>query len=219
MTFLKVLSLFFLTLISACSFQQPQNAWQYKAVTAFEKYQDYYLENRVILADSERKKAISFAKQSAHLNTLARVHLGDCAIQFAALNPSDCAAYQKVAPLIDDPELKAYFHLLSGQLSQADIAQLPENYREFAKALLQKSNNQLAEEILRIPELTSRLIAASIAKPSLNLNTIRILIDQTALRGYQLASIRWMTYLAQITPDPQESQQLKDKIAIMTELN
>ena len=219
MTFFKVISLLFFALLSACSFQQPQNAWQYKAVTAFEKYQDYYLENRAILADSERKKAINFAKQSAHLNTLARVYLGDCAIQFAALNKSDCSAYQKVAPLIDDPELSAYFHLLSGQLSQTDISQLPENYRGFARTLLQKSTARLQDEILLIPELTSRLIAASIAKPSLNLNIIRTLIDQTALRGYQLASIRWMTYLAEITPDPHESQQLKDKIALMTQLN
>lgn len=216
---LKLFSLLLLlTLTGSCSLQQPKNTWQYKSVTAFEKYQQYYLENQLILATSERKKAISFAKQSAHLNTLARVYLGDCAIQYAALNKTQCKTYQQVAPIAQDAELNAYFHLLTQQLTPAQIPKLPKRYQGFASALLSQNRQKINAEVIKIEELHSKLIAASIAQSELALTTIRALIDETADHGYQLASLRWMTFLASVTPDSEESKQLHYKIALMTRL-
>lgn len=215
----KILAFFSIAFLSSCSLQQPLNAWQYKSVTAFEKYQQYYLENHTILADSERKKAITFAKQSAHLNTLARVYLGDCAIQHAALNPSKCIEFQEVSSLVKDTELNAYFDLLTGNLTSSQIPKLPQRYQAFARAYLKHNPKMLRDEIMLIPEVSSRLIAASLVKSQLDLETLRTLIDQTAVRGYQLASIRWMTYLASITPNPEESKALKHKISLMTRLH
>lgn len=215
---IKLLPIILLILISGCSLQQPKNTWQYKSVTAFEKYQQYYLENHLILASSERKKAIAYAKQSAHLNTLARVYLGDCAIQYAALNKTQCLDFQETEPHAHDPELTAYFNLLTGQLTMQQVAQLPKRYQDFAKALLNNDSAQVQIEVMAIPGLYSKLIAASLTQSQLDLDTLRLLINETAEQGLQLASLRWMSYLADITPDAEESQQLKHKMALMTRL-
>lgn len=209
---------FFVLLNSGCSiqFNQPKNAWQVKAVSAFQNYQKYYLEGRVILADSERRKAISQAKQSAKLETLARVYIADCAIQAAVLNPSDCALYLEVRPLIKEAELEAYYNLLTGQLKASEIEKLPPQYQGFGEIWISGRASKLSESVLAISPLESQLVAASIAKEQLSLSAIRSLIQKTADYGYKLASIRWMTYLSDRTPDENESVQLLKKIEILT---
>ncbi|PLA74130.1 hypothetical protein CYQ88_07770 [Hydrogenovibrio sp. SC-1] len=208
----------FVLFISGCSiqFSQPQNAWQVKAVSAFQNYQKYYLEGRVILAESERRKAISQAKQSAKLETLARVYIADCAIQAAVLNASDCALYLQVKPLVNAPELEAYYHFLSGSLSASEVDKLPSQYHGFAKKWQSGKTTKLDELVLAISPLESQLVSASIAKEMLTLKTLRAIIQTTADYGYKLASIRWMTYLSDRTPDADESAQLLKKIEILT---
>lgn len=207
-----------LLLLSGCSIQftQPQNAWQVKAVSAFQNYQKYYLEGRIILAESERRKAISQAKQSANLETLARVYIADCAIQAAVLNASDCALYLQVKPLVKAADLAAYYHMLSGELTLSEVEKLPPQYQSFAKIWLSGTTSKLNESVLAISSLESQLVAASIAKERLTLKTLRAIIQKTADYGYKLASIRWMTYLAGRTPDRAESAQLLKKIEILT---
>jgi len=207
-----------IAVLSGCSikFTQPQNAWQVKAVSAFQNYQQYYLEGRVILADSERKKAISQAKQSANLETLARVYIADCAIQAAVLRSSDCALYLQVRPLVKAPELEAYYHLLSGDLTLSEVDKLPTQYQSFAKAWLSGKTGELDKLILSMASVESQLVAASLVKEKLALNTRRDLIQKTANYGYKLASIRWMEYLSKRTPDALESQHLLQKIEILS---
>lgn len=209
---------FLVMFIAGCSiqFNQPKNAWQVKAVSAFQNYQKYYLEGRIVLADSERRKAISQAKQSAKLETLARVYIADCAIQAAVLNPSDCALYLEVRPLVKVAELEAYYHLLTGQLKASEIDKLPPQYQSFGEIWISGKTSKLTETVLSISPLESQLVAASIAKEQLSLASIRSLIKATADFGYKLASIRWMAYLAERTPDTDESSQLLKKIEILT---
>lgn len=206
-------------LLSGCSIQftQPQNAWQVKAVSAFQNYQQYYLEGRTILAESERKKAISQAQQSANLETLARVYLADCAIQAAALSPSDCALYLQLRPLVKAADLEAYYHLLSGTLRASEVAKLPPQYQSFAKIWLSGKTAELDKSILSMAPIESQLVAGALVKDSLALKTIRALIQQTANYGYKLASIRWMGYLSKRTPDAEESARLLKKIKIMSQ--
>lgn len=204
--------------MSSCSiqFNQPKNAWQVKAVSAFQNYQKYYLEGRIILAESERRKAISEAKQSAKLETLARVYIADCAIQAAVLNVSDCALYLQVKPLVKAADLEAYYHLLLGKLKASEVEKLPPQYQGFAKVWLSAKTAKLNETVLAISPLESQLVAASLVKEQLSLATLRTLIQKTADYGYKLASIRWMAYLSERTPDEKESEQLLKKIEILS---
>lgn len=203
--------------LSGCMGTPPKNEWQLKAISAFNGYKIYYLEDKIGLAQHDLQRAKELAKQGTDLKTLARLELAQCAVQIGVLEATHCEEYQTVAHLYQDAELNAYFRFLQQQTQRADVALLPSQYYPFATQLLDGiiSSDQLEQTLVKINNLESRLIAAALVRDKLSANFVRQLIQQTSFHGYKRASLQWMQHLTQITPSADEANRLQQTILLM----
>ncbi len=202
--------------LSGCMGTPPKNEWQLKAISAFNGYKIYYLEDKIGLAQHDLKRAKELAKQGTNLKILAQLELAQCAVQIGVLEATPCEKYQTVTRLYQDAELNAYFRFLQQQTQRADIALLPSQYHSFARQQINgNTSDQLEQTLIKINNLESRLIAAALVRDKLSANFVRQLIQQTSFHGYKRASLQWMQHLAQITPSADEANRLEQTIFLM----
>jgi hypothetical protein len=86
----KILLFIFLLQFNGCSFKTPQNKWQFKSVNAFSAYTKNFLSAKDTLAKDDLKRAVNHAKQSANLSQLARIYLGECALNISVGLKDNC---------------------------------------------------------------------------------------------------------------------------------
>ena len=86
-----------LLLFSACSFKSPPNQWQFKSTAAFDSYTKNFLSSNDALAKNDLSRAIKHAKQSADLKMLARVYLGECALNISVGIDDNCKDYLNIS--------------------------------------------------------------------------------------------------------------------------
>lgn len=202
--------------LSGCMGTPPKNEWQLKAISAFNGYKIYYLEDKIGLAQHDLQRARELTKQGTDLKTLARLELAQCAVQIGVLEATHCENYQILAALHQHAELNAYFRFLQQQTQRADIALLPSQYHQFATQLLDGiASDQLEQTIVKIDSIESRLIAAALVRDKLSTDFVRQLIKQTSFHGYKRASLQWMQHLSKITPSTDEANRLQQMIILM----
>lgn len=202
--------------LSGCGGTPPKNEWQLKAISAFNGYKIYYLQDKIGLAQHDLQRARELAKQGTDLTTLTRIELAQCAVQISVLEPSVCERYQVLANLHQQAELNAYFRFLQQNTQPADIALLPAQYRRFAEMRIEGTDStQLEQAVGKIDNIESRLIAAAVMRDQLSTDFIRKLIEQTSFNGYKRASLQWMQHLAQVTPSTDEANRLQQTILLM----
>ena len=138
-----MIRLFLLSILffSACSFKTPANKWQYDSANYFHLYTKNFLNANTILAKNDMKIAIKSAKRSANLTTLAKVHLGKCALNISVGVSDACKEYTEIKNLVNDEKLDAYYNFVTQSNVQINPALLPNDYASFAKALVKKIIN------------------------------------------------------------------------------
>jgi hypothetical protein len=201
--------------ISGCSTQSPPNRWQYQSTNSYKNFERYYLEHKTTLSAMEFERARNYATQSADLRTLARLELSRCALKFALLEPYVCAEFEKVAPLVDDPELRAYHAFLQGDVSPQTLTALPVQYRKIAAALGENDRAELNRRVLEIEPLTSRMIAAAKVKESLEEETIEKILDDLSYHGYKHGVIVWLDFWIKRTQSEEKRSELRHKRDIL----
>lgn len=202
--------------LSGCMGAPPKNVWQQQAISAFNGYKIYYLEDKIGLAQHDLQLARTLTKQGTDLKTLARLELARCAVQIGVLEATRCEDYQILATLHQHAELDAYFRFLQTNTQHQDIALLPSQYRPFATQQLDgMSSDKLEQTISKISSLESRLIAAALMRNQLSADFVRKLIKQTSFHGYKRASLQWMQHLSKITPSTDEANRLQQMILLM----
>lgn len=201
---------------TACSTPQPQNKWQYDAVSMCHNYQIHFLQDKTIRATLDLRHARELASRSAELKTLIDIELTSCAMESSALNQGQCQEAERLLRLDNDPSQDAYFSLLTSQISEDKVSLLPSQYRTFAEALIGTDKRKINKALSDIKPLTSRLIASALAKESINDVNIKELIDGLSYHGYKRPLLVWLDVQMQREEDAQKKARLKEKIEVLT---
>lgn len=212
-TYLVFLSL--LALLSSCSNPQPENKWQHDAAGMCLSYQKHFLEAKDLRAALDLRHARKSASYSAQLKTLIDIELTACAMELSVLSSYTCDEVSKLLELEPDDKQKAYYHLLNSQLIDEEIPQLPSQYRDFASSLLQGNIQSINQNIAKIEPLSSRLVAAALAKDKIDDKNINALIERLSFKGYKKPLLSWMYVQMQKEQDTKEKARLLKKIKVL----
>lgn len=204
-----------LIFLTACSFTKPKNEWQINSINAYDSYKEYYLKGEDNLAATDMKRAIRYAKQSADLNTLARIYVSECALHVGVLANGDCEKYLSIKNLAASDELYSYYLLLQNKITEENIKYLPSKYQKFATYKLDNDLTQAETELLKIDDIVSKMISASLIKDSLHVSTIKTLIDEASFYGYKKAVVNWMMFYKKKTTDLGEKNLIGKKLQIL----
>jgi len=213
---IKLIFLFMiLLLLSSCSFKATPNKWQYDSSNAFDSYTKNFLSSNDTLAQENLDMAIKHAKKSADLTTLARIYLGECALNISVGLKDECNSYLSIADLVDDKRVDAYYHFITLQLDKLYIEHLSKNYKLFAMHLSKKEFIKAQHELLNISKDTSKLVAASLIKDSLDSKTREEMIKVASFNGYKKSVIFWLNESKINSTDKNERRKIAKKISIL----
>ena len=211
LTLVLIALLFF----NACSLKTPKNDWQRKSTNAFSSYTKNFLNGDDALAYNDLSRAIKHAKQSANLTQLAKIYLGECALNISVGIEDACSEYKNISDLVLDKELDAYYSFLTDTLKKDQIQFLPKHYQKFASAFIAQDKKLLNKEIVQIPKETSSYISAALTRKDLSHATKMYLIESASSNGYKKLVLFWLQEAKRASRNPAEIQLLNKKISIL----
>ena len=204
-----------LILLSACSFKTPPNQWQYKSATAFNSYTQNFLSMEDVLAKDDLHRAIKHAKKSADLTQLAKIYLGECALNISVGVDNTCPSYENISNLLESSRLNAYYSLITKNITADQTQYLPQQYKEFALQMLNAESQKNYEYILRIKQSTSALLCGALIKEKLSPAFIEKMIQLASYNGYKKAVLFWLNEKLKQTHNEEEIQKIKKRIAVL----
>lgn len=188
-----LLSFTLLIILSACSYSKPKNEWQHKSASNFSQYSKHFYHDEKSLAKSDFSRAVSNAKKSADLSTLARIYLGECALNISVGIEDKCIKYQNIQELHKDKELEMYYAYITGSAKKEECS--PKNLFEIAS-------------------ISSQLLCASLIQNELSKNDIKKLIEVTSFHGYKRVVVFWLEESKKYANDD-ELRKINKKIKIL----
>lgn len=205
----------FATVFIACGSKSLENQWKIKSINAFNSYKINFLSSKDNLAKTDLKRAINHAKVSSNLSTLARIYLGECALNISVGEKTKCEKYKKIEHLVDDKKLSSYYRFLQLLYVKNDIKNLPIQYKSFAKNLLEKKYKDANKDILNMKKPSSKFIAAILIKYSITKEVLVDIIDTASLYGYKKSVIYFLGEYEKKIIDVQEKENIIEKIKIL----
>ena len=206
-----------LSMFSGCSFKSPPNQWQYKSTNAFNSYTKNFLSAHDILAKNDFKRAVAHAKVTANLHSLAKIYLGECALNISVGMEDECLKYQNISPTLKSQSLQAYYSLLTLNLNTHVIESLPSNYQNFATNLLNTEYKKANQELQNIDKATSKILAGALLREHIEEQSIRDIIKVSSLHGYKKSVLYWLERLKNVTKDTNEIAIINKKIEVINE--
>lgn len=204
-----------LLFITACSFTTPKNDWQINSINAYDSYKKYYLKGEDNLASTDIKRAVRYAKQSADLDTLARIYLSECALHVSVLEDDGCEKYKELDDLVTSDDLRSYYLFLQNMTTKEDIKYLPSRYQDFSSYVQKKEYANAQKEIEKMDDIVSKMISASLIKEDLDPKSIKSIIDEASFYGYKKAVINWMKFYETKVTDKNERDLINKKLKIL----
>lgn len=210
-----IVSIFIISLFSACSFKSKPNEWKYKSINAFSSYTKNFLSANDALAKSDLKRAIQHAKSSADLTQLSRIYLGECALNISVGIDDDCKSYKEIAELVEDKSLKSYYMFIKSTISMDDLTPLNSNYKDFAKYSINKEYTKAKANLFDMGRITSILLSASLIKDELNFDEVEELIKIASYYGYKRSIIFWLNAQKSKTTLESKRKAIEKKIKVL----
>ncbi|MDB2562474.1 hypothetical protein N9X61_02600 [Sulfurimonas sp.] len=212
---MKYLLIFTLLFFSACSIKTAPNEWQYKSANAFSSYTQNFLKSNDVLAKNDLDRAVQHAKKSADLTQLARIYLGECALNISVGVNDSCEKYTNIQELLDNRELDAYYAFLTLSISRENIKYLPSQYQEFAQSFSTSNFKEATLKTLSIEKETSRLLCASLLKDKIENTSKRKFIETASYNGYKKTVLFWLGEILKTTKNQDEVKIIQKKISIL----
>lgn len=206
---------FIFLFFQACSFKSPQNQWEYNSSSSFNSYMKNFLTDNEELAKDDLQRAIKYAKQSANLEQLSRIYLGECSLNISVGKKKTCEKYLEIREFISSLELKAYFNMLQNKLEKKQIKNLPIQYQEFSKFKSEKKYFLAFESIKQMKQVSSKFIAASLIKNYLEKSHMEYLIKEASFYGYKKSVLFWLVQLKEIETNINDKKRIEKKIRIL----
>ena len=202
-------------IFSGCSFQTPPNQAQFETTNAFASYTKNFLSGNNTIAKNDIDRAINHAKKSANLDALARIYLGECALNISVGIKDSCKKYTDIKELLVDDSLEPYYSFISSHMKQTQVDKLPKVYKAFATHLKTKKFNIAYKEILSMNSEVSQLVSASLIKNYLDINQMNTIINIASFHGYKKSVLFWLSELKNITKDEILKKRISKKIEIL----
>ncbi len=202
-----------LLLFSACSFKTPANQWQYQSSNAFSSYTKNFLSSNEALAKNDLSRSIKHAKKSADLEILARIYLGECALNISVGIKDRCENYTNISDVVNEKSLGAYYNFIT--LQNTNLKDLDAKYQNFASYLKTDEFLKASDELKNIPSPNSKLLCASLIKEHLTLETISEMTKLASFYGYKKSVLFWLNEEKNKTKDIKKQDILSKKIKIL----
>jgi len=213
---IKIVLILFSILITGCSLKAPANEWQYKSSNAFSSYTKNFLMGNEVLAKNDLSRAIKHSKKSADLTQLAKIYLGECALNISVGIKDDCKKYIDISSLLNDESLNAYYDFISLSIKKEQVKDLPKNYQPYAYNLLKKDYKSANQDILNISKATSSFICASLIKENIDVTTREKMISLASFNGYKKVVLFWLNESLKNNQNQEDIKNIKKKISILT---
>ncbi len=204
-----------LLLLTGCSFKTTPNQWEYDSVKAYNSYVKNFLTNKETLAKSDFQKAISYAKQSANFNQLAKLYLGKCALNISVGINSTCQDYQDIKRFIKNKNLDVYFSMLQKKLKKEDLKFLPKQYEKFYEYYFDEKIIKSFNYMFGVENITSLFVVSSLHKNKLSKTQINKIIDKASFYGYKSVVLYWLNNLYEKEENELEKALILEKINIL----
>ena len=212
---IKTVTILFLIFLSGCSLKTPVNNWQYKSANAYNSYTKNFLSDNEVLAKNDLSRATKHAKKSADLTQLAKVYLGECALNISVGIEDNCEKYRNISSVVNDKELDVYYQFIDSSIKENQVKYLPKRYHSFAYNILKKDFKNANKDILNMKKPLSSFLCAGIIKEKIQRNTIQKIIDLASYRGYKRVVLFWLNESLKHTQNQQELSKIRKKILIM----
>ena len=199
----------------SCSLQTPKDEWQYKSANAFSSFTKNFLSDNEALAKNDLKRAIKQAKQSADITQLAKVYLGECALDISVGEESRCEKYKNISELLQNKKLDAYYDFLTHSYQDNTIKYLPQHYREFASHLKNSEYSKANQDIFEIKKESSALLAGALIKNNLDEKTRKHLIKMASFHGYKKVVLFWLDEELKTLKNEKSFQKVQKKITLL----
>lgn len=157
----KHLLLIICLLFLGCA-SKPIPDWLNISYNQLESYKKSYLSGEDKVAAIQFKAAINEIRKSGDLEILSRAYLIRMALQATALENTDDDEYLKIDALQPSLPNRGFYAFLKGEINQVDDSMLPQQYRGFCKALRQNAGAESLQEIEKMEDPLSQLIALGI---------------------------------------------------------
>lgn len=157
----KHLLLIICLLFLGCA-SKPIPDWLNTSYNQLESYTKSYLSGKEKIAAVQFKGAINEIKKSGDLEILSRAYLIRMALQATALENTDDDEYLKIDALQPSLPNRSFYAFLKGEINQVDDSLLPQQYRGFCRALRQSAGAESLQEIEKMEDPLSQLIALGI---------------------------------------------------------
>ena len=202
-------------LFVSCSFSRPTNDWQFKSSNYFKEYTYNFLNDDLILAKNDFNRALKHAKKSADLTTLARIYLGECALNVSVGIEDKCEKYQNISNLLQSKELDAYYSFINSSIKKEQIELLPKQYRTYAYAIEEGNYKTAKEELFEMDKATSTLLSAALMKKNLDELSRENLIKLSSHYGYKKSVLFWLEESKKHLSDSHKIEKIDKKIAVL----
>ncbi|WP_321777383.1 hypothetical protein [Sulfurimonas sp.] len=203
-----------LLIFNACSFKTPPNQWQYQSSNAFNSYTKNFLESNEALAKNDLSRSIKHAKKSADLTMLARVYLGECALNISVGIKDRCKSYTGISDVVKDEGLDAYYNFIT--LQNIKPKNLDAKYKNFASYINNSQFKKAQLELSNINSVNSKLLCASLIKEHLDSSSREEMIKTASFHGYKKSVLFWLNEEKEKTRDEEKRIILSKKIKIMS---
>ncbi len=184
------LAVAFAILLTGCSSNPPPPDWQTNAHSALKDFSQAYLVGNNRVANLEFERAKGEIASTGRADLLARAELVRCAARAASLEIERCTGFDALARDAGTPE-RAYAAFLSAQLTEADVAALPEQYRAMVGAKEAASKNAA---LAAIKDPFSRLVGASVLLQAGQLapTGITAAVNAASEQGWRRPLLAWL---------------------------
>lgn len=194
----------------------------YKAESAgyFQSYKEMMFKAEDFQAAYYLKDAIKSAKQEEHLDTLAKLYLGSCAIELALYKTQKCALFESIEPLLEDKKYEAYKAFILAQNFQKDAESLAK-YRDFMVALEEKNPQSIQKSIEALPDIYAKAIAVSIVKRinGLSVDLINVMIEEAeknSMKGVLLTYMKEKISYFEAHGKKEKAERLAKRLEILS---
>jgi hypothetical protein len=209
----KTLSTFiFCLLLSGCSSQTVPD-WKNIGFNQLESYKKNYLMGKDFIAETNFRKATDEIKNSGDLNTLAKAYFTKFGVQTALLETFRDDEYLDIEDILPNPEYLNFFNFLRGILAYVDGSRLPSRYQGVFNAIQGRNLKDLENQINRIDDPLSRLIATGVAvrQKCYNEAILQAAVETASVNGWRKALLVYLAQL-QILYENNKETEKADKI-------
>lgn len=176
--------------LAGCSSTPPPPDWQTNAHSALRDFSQAYLVGNNRVANLEFERAKGEIASTGRADLMARAELVRCAARVASLEMDRCSGFEALAKDVG-PSERTYAAFLSGQLAEAEVATLPEQYRPMASAKEPASKNAA---LVAIKDPFSRLVGASVLLQTgqLGPSGITAAVSAASEQGWRRPLLAWL---------------------------